>query len=66
MNGGDLGSLDEACQLPDHSRGVMLWMVDDGCVDFKDTDDGTILIEKQSPYKFQECLALVLHRSYFP
>jgi hypothetical protein len=54
-------TVEQACELSGHDRGVMLHIVETGGVDLKDTDDGTVLIEKRSLYEFQEALALVLH-----
>jgi hypothetical protein len=49
-------TVDEACQLSGHNRGVMLHIVEAGGVDL----DEAGLIEKQSLWDFQDALELVL------
>jgi len=53
-------TVDEACELSGHDRGMMLHIIEIGGVD-AERDGDTWLIEKESLYEFQESLALVLH-----
>ncbi|MBN1811278.1 MAG: hypothetical protein JXA14_05535 [Anaerolineae bacterium] len=50
-------TIEEACYISGWDRASMLEIIGEGGVDLN--DDG--LIEKESLYEFQECLALVLH-----
>jgi hypothetical protein len=50
-------TVEEACRLSGWDELSMLEIIDEGGVDLN--DEG--LIEKESLYEFQQCLALVLH-----